>query len=58
MINAKSDMRRDESRVAGFRDALQRLREYAIAGHLQLRGKRCSGEYFSKDGAVASLRER
>jgi hypothetical protein len=58
MINAKSDIHRNESRVAGFRDALQRLREYAIAGHLQLRGSRCSGEHFSKDVVVASLRER
>lgn len=58
MISAKSDMHRDELRVAGFRDALQRLREYAVAGHPQLLGTRCSGKHFSKGGAVASLRER
>ncbi|APC14221.1 hypothetical protein BLL42_26800 [Pseudomonas frederiksbergensis] len=58
MISAKSDIYRDEPRVSGFRDALQRLRKYSIAGHLQLRGKHCSSEQFSKGGVAMILHER
>lgn len=58
MINAKGDMHRDESRVSGFQEALQRLREHAFAGHFQLLAERPSAVQFSKGRAVSSLRAR
>lgn len=50
-------MHRDEPHASGFRDALERLREYTIAGHLQVRRKERSGNNFT-ERAVASLRAR
>lgn len=58
MISAKSEMHRDEPRASGFREALQRLREHAVAEHLQLQVERRSGEQYSKGRAVASLRAK
>jgi|RhiMetStandDraft_4_1073278.scaffolds.fasta_scaffold10336_3 hypothetical protein len=55
MISAKSDTHLDEPRASGFREALQRLREYAVAGHLQLQVERRSGEQYSKGRAVTNL---
>jgi len=56
MISTKSDMHRDEPpRASGFREALQRLREHAVAGHLQLQVERRSGELYSKGRAVTNL---
>lgn len=49
MISTKSDIHRDEPRASGFRDALQRLREHAIAGHLQLRAEPRSVDHSDGD---------
>lgn len=57
MISAKSDMHRDEPRESGFRVALQRLREHAIAGHLQVHGDRRYPDPSSKIGSATILRE-
>jgi hypothetical protein len=58
MINAKSDMHRNEPRAPGFREALQRLREHAMAGHLQLRAEPRVGDHYADGRVVASLRAR
>lgn len=55
MISTKSEMHPDEPRASGFREALQRLREHAVAGHLQLQVERRSGEQYSKGRAVTNL---
>lgn len=58
VTSARSDMHRDEPHASGFRDALERLREYTIAGHLQVRRKERSGNNFTERGSGKFAREK